>query len=78
MNKNIIKAKWKQFGGRSKMWWGKLTHNQRQRFSGRIDLMMGDLQEKLGYSRQKFSREIDRRRLGYVSRSRYRRSRSKF
>lgn len=68
MNKQIIKARWKQIGGRSKILRGKITHNRKDRLTGRINLLVGELQEKFSYSRQKAVRGIEKRKLNYKSR----------
>jgi uncharacterized protein YjbJ (UPF0337 family) len=64
MDRNILKAKWKQFRGRSKILRAKLTNNNRGRLSGKVDVIVGDVQEKFSHSRQKTTRNVNR----YVSR----------
>lgn len=61
MNQDLLKAKWKQIRGESKIWWAKLTDNDLDRIGGRFDILVGILQEKYGYTRQQAAIEIDRR-----------------
>lgn len=52
MTNDIGKGMWKQRRGQAKVWWGKLTDNDRVKVSGKIDQFMGRLQEKYGAARQ--------------------------
>jgi uncharacterized protein YjbJ (UPF0337 family) len=53
MNNHINKGKWKQMRGQAKIWWGKLTHNNREQLSGKVEKTVGTLQEKIGQTQQK-------------------------
>jgi uncharacterized protein YjbJ (UPF0337 family) len=53
MNQNVSEGKWKQMRGQAKVWWGKLTHNDREQVSGKVEKMVGTLQEKVGQTQQK-------------------------
>ena len=44
--KAVSKAKWKQMQGKVKEQWGKLTDNDLQVVNGRIDQLVGKIQEK--------------------------------
>ncbi len=61
MNKDILEGKWKQVRGEAKAWWGKLTDDDLDRAGGKFDVLVGLLQEKYGYDRQKAADEIDNR-----------------
>ncbi len=61
MNKDILEGNWKQMRGSAKEWWGKLTDSDFDRIAGKRDQLVGALQEKYGYTREKASDEIDRR-----------------
>jgi uncharacterized protein YjbJ (UPF0337 family) len=65
MNKDISEGQWKQIQGKAKAWWGKLTDDDLQRASGRLDVLAGLLQEKYGYTRQRAVKEIDKRVATY-------------
>jgi uncharacterized protein YjbJ (UPF0337 family) len=57
MNENVYKGKWKQVRGQARAWWGKLTHNNRERVSGKVEKTVGTLQEKIGQTQQKIETE---------------------
>jgi uncharacterized protein YjbJ (UPF0337 family) len=65
MNEDILAGKWKQMRGKAKDWWGKLTDDDLDRVQGKRDVLVGLLQEKYGYTRQKADEEIDRRMMEY-------------
>ena len=60
MNKDILKGKWRQIKGEVKKQWGDLTDDELDRIDGSYDKMVGKLQEKYGYNKQKAERETDR------------------
>ena len=59
MNEDILAGKWKQIRGHAKEWWGKLTDDDLDRVQGKRDVLVGLLQSKYGYTRQKADEEID-------------------
>jgi uncharacterized protein YjbJ (UPF0337 family) len=61
MNKDILQGKWRQMRGELKKWWGNLTDDDLDRIEGDRDKLIGLLQEKYGYSREKAEEEIGRR-----------------
>ncbi len=61
MNKDIWEGKWKQYRGELKKWWGKLTDDDIDRAEGSRDKLIGVLQERYGYDRQRAEEEINRR-----------------
>ena len=65
MNKDIVEGKWKQMRGEAKAWWGKLTDDDLDRAAGKLDVLVGLLQEKYGYTRQHAADEIDKRVTAY-------------
>jgi uncharacterized protein YjbJ (UPF0337 family) len=65
MNADILKGKWKQIQGEAKKWWGDLTDDELTRVDGEQDKLVGLLQEKYGYSREKAEAEIDQRLTAY-------------
>lgn len=52
MNEDILEGNWKQFRGRVKEWWGRLTDDEIDEINGRRDILAGKLQERYGYSRE--------------------------
>ncbi|MCF8059919.1 MAG: CsbD family protein [Bacteriovoracaceae bacterium] len=58
MDKNIIKGNWKQAKGKIKQFWGELTDNEIDEVKGNIDDLVGILQKKYGYTRDKAKKEV--------------------
>ena len=77
MNKQILQSKWRQFRGRTWLWRGSLTHNQRDRLTGKYHLWTGQMQEKYNYARSTVTKDLDRHILAYRARFRGRRTGSK-
>lgn len=61
MNKTVIDGKWKQVRGQVKVWQGKLAGNMLGQAAGKFDRLIGTLQEKYGYSRERAAKELKRR-----------------
>lgn len=61
MNKDILEGQWKQMRGEAKAWWGKLTDDDLTRAAGKFDVLVGLLQEKYGYSRERAAEEVNQR-----------------
>jgi uncharacterized protein YjbJ (UPF0337 family) len=59
MNQAILEGKWRRLRGNVKGRWGKLTGNNLKRIEGRVDQMIGLLQERKGYTRQRAEEELD-------------------
>jgi uncharacterized protein YjbJ (UPF0337 family) len=57
MNNDIFAGKWKQMRGQAKVWWGKLTDDDLEKVGGKLDGLLGVLQEKYGYTRQQAEEE---------------------
>ena len=57
MDWNRIEGNWKQFGGRVKEKWGKLTDDDWETVAGKKDQLLGKLQERYGYSREEAERD---------------------
>ena len=61
MNNNVFEGKWKQLRGQAKEWWGKLTDDDLEKVNGKLDKLIGLLQEKYGYTQQQAENEYKRR-----------------
>ena len=61
MNSDVFAGKWKQVRGQAKEWWGKLTDDDLEKIDGKRDKLIGFLQERYGYAREKAEEEINRR-----------------
>ena len=61
MNKDIFEGKWKEMRGQIKVWWGKLTDDDLEQANGNAEQIVGLLQQKYGYTRQRAEEEFNRR-----------------
>jgi uncharacterized protein YjbJ (UPF0337 family) len=59
MNKDILKGKWTQLKGTLRSKWGKLTDDDVVEIQGDTEKMIGKLQERYGYAREKAEKELN-------------------
>lgn len=59
MNWDIIEGKWEQMKGEAQQQWGKLTGDDMDRARGNRDELVGRLQERYGWAREKAENEVD-------------------
>jgi len=59
MNWDQIAGDWKQFTGKVKERWGKLTDNDLTTVAGKRDQLAGLLQQRYGYAKDKVEEELD-------------------
>jgi len=59
MNKDIMNGKWKQMRGKAKEEWGKFTDHDLEKFEGKREQLVGLVQEKYGYSKEKAAQNVD-------------------
>ena len=59
MNKDTFAGQWKQIMGEVKSRWGKLTDDDLKRAEGDYDKIVGAIQERYGYARDRAQREFD-------------------
>jgi uncharacterized protein YjbJ (UPF0337 family) len=59
MNWDTIEGQWKQFKGRAKQAWSKLTDDDIQNLTGKRDELAGKIQERYGIKKQEAERQID-------------------
>lgn len=57
MNEDILKGKWKEIRGAVKQKWGKLTDDDLTQVKGAKDKLLGLLQKRYGYAREKAEQE---------------------
>ena len=57
MNWDRVQGNWKQFTGKAKEVWGKLTDDDVARING--NRLEGELQAKYGYAKDKAKQEVD-------------------
>jgi len=60
MNQDILAGKWKEMKGRVKEQWGKITDDELDRAEGKAEQLVGLLQQRYGYSKEKAQKEYDR------------------
>ena len=58
MNTNQMKGNWKQFVGKAKENWGKLTDNDWTVVEGKRDQLVGKIQERYGITREEAERQL--------------------
>ena len=58
MNGNVLQGKWKQITGTAKKQWGRLTGHRQHAIRGDRDRLLGLIQEKYGYVREKAGRKV--------------------
>ncbi|MCA9165036.1 MAG: CsbD family protein [Pirellulaceae bacterium] len=59
MNWDQIEGKWKNFKGRARQQWGKLTDDDLDQAKGRREELAGRVQERYGYEKERAEREVD-------------------
>jgi uncharacterized protein YjbJ (UPF0337 family) len=59
MSWDMIEGNWKQFVGKVKEQWGKLTDDDLAQINGKREQLEGKIQEKYGYGKDKTKAEID-------------------
>jgi uncharacterized protein YjbJ (UPF0337 family) len=59
MNWDQIAGDWKQFTGKVKEKWGKLTDDDLTTIAGKRDQLAGLLQQKYGYAKDQVEKELD-------------------
>lgn len=59
MNKDIFEGNWKQFKGKAKKQWGKLTDDDLDVVEGNADILAGKIQERYGITKDEAKKQID-------------------
>jgi len=57
MNTERMQGNWKQFKGKAKEKWGKLTDDDLEQIDGKKDQLLGKLQERYGYGKEEAEKE---------------------
>ena len=60
MNEDIFKGKWKELKGSVKEKWGDLTDDDVTEVEGKTEKLVGILQKKYGYSKDKAQKEYNK------------------
>ena len=59
MNWDRIEGNWKNFKGKMKEQWGKLTDDDLTVINGQRDQLEGKLQDRYGYTRDQVKKDVD-------------------
>jgi uncharacterized protein YjbJ (UPF0337 family) len=59
MNWDQLEGKWKQYSGKVKEKWGKLTVDDLTVIHGRRDQLIGKIQERYGIAKQEAEKQVD-------------------
>lgn len=59
MNWDVAKGNWKQLKGQAQQKWGKLSNDDLDVIDGKREELVGRLQERYGYERDRAEREAD-------------------
>ena len=58
---DILQGNWKQLHGQVKEWWGKLTDDDLTKVDGKRENLVGVLQTKYGYAKERAETEVNAR-----------------
>ncbi len=58
MNNDVFQGKWKQFTGRIKTQWGKLTDDDLDVADGHREYLVGKIQERYGVAKDKADEQV--------------------
>ena len=61
MNEDVLSGQWKQAKGHVREWWGKVTDDDVDRINGKGEQLVGVLQERYGWTRERAKQEMDTR-----------------
>jgi uncharacterized protein YjbJ (UPF0337 family) len=59
MNSDVLKGKWLQLKGEIKSQWGRLTDDDLDIVKGDMEQLIGKVQERYGYERERAKQEVD-------------------
>ena len=59
MNQDVLKGKWMQLKGEVRTQWGKLTNDDLDQIQGNSEKLIGKIQERYGYAKDKAQAEYE-------------------
>jgi uncharacterized protein YjbJ (UPF0337 family) len=60
MNRDQLQGQWTQVKGQIQALWGRLTNDDLDQINGNATKLVGRLQERYGYAREKAEEELER------------------
>ncbi len=69
MNWDTIEGMWNQLKGAARERWGEITESEWEQTGGKRDKILGKLQEKYGWTRERAERELDEWGSGFGGRT---------
>lgn len=60
MNKDQLQGHWHELKGKIKENWGKLSDDEITQINGKREILLGTLQKKYGYAKEKAEQELTR------------------
>lgn len=61
MNNDMLRSRWTQVKGQLRLWWNKLTDEDVEKIAGKTEVLIGMLQTRYGYTRERALAEIEQR-----------------
>ncbi len=61
MNADNVKEQWPQIRELARMWWSVLSNDDLDQINGRLDRLIGKLQDKYGFTKDQAARDIEDR-----------------
>lgn len=59
MDPNVLAGEWKRLRGRAKLEWGKLTDDDLEQINGRVDILVGTIQRRYGWTLDKAKEAVN-------------------
>jgi uncharacterized protein YjbJ (UPF0337 family) len=59
MDRNRIEGNWKQFKGRAKEKWGRLTDDDLDVINGRQEQLEGKIQDRYGFAKDQVKKDVE-------------------
>jgi uncharacterized protein YjbJ (UPF0337 family) len=66
MTPETFAGQWQQLRGQIRSWWGQLTDADLDKIAGKKDLLIGLMQERYGYARERAAQEVEQRLKEYT------------
>src|SRR6266542_2414732 len=60
-NPDTFEGQWNHLRGQLRSWWDKLTEVDLEKIAGKKDALVGIVQERYGYARERAEQEVERR-----------------